>query len=1001
MDIATNAPDALRHKLMESDPGFRNVASRWIADNVPPQAEGEPISVITKLIAELRDERAHFPRAEEKEPFEVVVKLVHCHEILQIVNLAQILHSQEVRSKFPCDAAPVPRICNKQVVPNRMKLCNFTQCATSVPNPMPPEDPCCQCRRTLPECTDLLADGHVMSTDYRCIGNGWLRQQFEFGQRFRSNLDISTVMQSVTQGLDGYIAHYDSWVSKYQRTALYLTASCDAWRAAVLAAVKAKLDVCTTVFESHAPSKRDEGYLKRFHKTFTVCPGDKLSHNFAFVCKWWWQNQLDKELRSEANTVAAEPLQDILKRHEDFNRAHGYKKHYNNVPYLYPIPKLHKPPKMRFLAGVTSRTALPAAVPAVAAAVAAPAAVTAPMDHAGDTLEDDEPEQQVDAEHADAQQVAEIFGRRQQQANCSTSPASRELSGLLQDVMYWLRKKDHALFLRTGIRRYWIIQSAEEFFWEFKQHVPEYKGMQPRTIDFTSMYTNLTHESIYTNVARAVSEAFAYQEESHAGNTGVRLKGKHDLLSEAAILELLHFVVGNTYFSNSADRVIQQTVGLPMGTNAAPEIANLTLYVYEADYVDNLVLNGGEVHAREYSKSCRYIDDAIHFNAPPPPGPVYGLEFTEHSLSPTSRVFLGAKIDTLANGHIEFSVFDKSLEWDFPVIKFPHGKSNAPSHQTVGVALGQFKRFRSICTTFRAFKTAVALFTQRMLQRQHPIYALKRAWRAHLQAHAGDKRTNHQTMNLWYNRLISWLTHHPDAPIHAQAPYEPPSAPVDDEQATTPLRDPECEASQTPASATSSDAFSTRPPDDEPFTERLFKYCRNTSEVYDSLDATTAKLLRNAMDLIRKRKSKPCTSLCQHCWQTFAEATIHKHQRVTCDRIRLLRAQLLEWYVPPLGTVPVATSSASVSTSGRHTVSSTTTAASVRSSSSSSSSSDDDDGSSDAGKSDSADTTVTPTAPAPQVPCLLLAAVAAAARRTDRRDSRPRAVEYFDNVDSN
>lgn len=66
-------------------------------------------------------------------------------------------------------------------------------------------------------------------------------------------------------------------------------------------------------------------------------------------------------------------------------------------------------------------------------------------------------------------------------------------------------------------------------------------------------------------------------------------------------MELVRFVVENTYLSNSADRVIHQKVGLPMGTNAAPELANLTFYVFESDYIDALVTAGREALARKYS----------------------------------------------------------------------------------------------------------------------------------------------------------------------------------------------------------------------------------------------------------------------------------------------------------------------------------------------------------------------------------------------------------------
>jgi hypothetical protein len=50
-------------------------------------------------------------------------------------------------------------------------------------------------------------------------------------------------------------------------------------------------------------------------------------------------------------------------------------------------------------------------------------------------------------------------------------------------------------------------------------------------------------------------------------------------------------VVQNTYLDNNDATLKHQSIGIPMGTNAAPELANLTLYVDEALFIDQLILN--------------------------------------------------------------------------------------------------------------------------------------------------------------------------------------------------------------------------------------------------------------------------------------------------------------------------------------------------------------------------------------------------------------------------
>ena len=54
-------------------------------------------------------------------------------------------------------------------------------------------------------------------------------------------------------------------------------------------------------------------------------------------------------------------------------------------------------------------------------------------------------------------------------------------------------------------------------------------------------------------------------------------------------MEHVRFIVNNTYICNDRSNIKKQTVGIPMGTNASPGLANLTLYTDESEYVDNLI----------------------------------------------------------------------------------------------------------------------------------------------------------------------------------------------------------------------------------------------------------------------------------------------------------------------------------------------------------------------------------------------------------------------------
>ena len=50
---------------------------------------------------------------------------------------------------------------------------------------------------------------------------------------------------------------------------------------------------------------------------------------------------------------------------------------------------------------------------------------------------------------------------------------------------------------------------------------------------------------------------------------------------------MVEFLIDNIYVEFGG-HVYQQTVGIPMGTNCAPLVADLFLYSYEADFVQHL-----------------------------------------------------------------------------------------------------------------------------------------------------------------------------------------------------------------------------------------------------------------------------------------------------------------------------------------------------------------------------------------------------------------------------
>ena len=60
--------------------------------------------------------------------------------------------------------------------------------------------------------------------------------------------------------------------------------------------------------------------------------------------------------------------------------------------------------------------------------------------------------------------------------------------------------------------------------------------------------------------------------------------------------------------------LFHQAIGIPMGTNCAPLLADLCLYSYENEILDNMIRSGHRRLARSFNLCYRYTDDSIVFN---------------------------------------------------------------------------------------------------------------------------------------------------------------------------------------------------------------------------------------------------------------------------------------------------------------------------------------------------------------------------------------------------
>ena len=150
---------------------------------------------------------------------------------------------------------------------------------------------------------------------------------------------------------------------------------------------------------------------------------------------------------------------------------------------------------------------------------------------------------------------------------------------------------------------------------------------------------------------------------------------------------MLEFLVDNI-FVVFAGKVLQQIIGIPMGINCAPLLADIVLYSYEAEFIHSLLSAGKKRLASQFNFTYRYIDDVLSINNPDFDnylGQMYPLSLISKTLR-RATLLLPSWIYTCQSvGTVNFALYDKRADFNFHITNFPFLSSSIPSSPAYGV----------------------------------------------------------------------------------------------------------------------------------------------------------------------------------------------------------------------------------------------------------------------------------------------------------------------------
>ena len=559
----------------------------------------------------------------KQKPFLIVN---HVNKLVEKVNINGILNSDNTKMLFPVNLEyyAVPRLSFRYSKSIRSKIVNYHDVITDANH----DNIVCKCDNYDVRYKDH-SHGHIVTGDMGIIKNNNLRDLLNRGLGYHDQQvpDKVKAKEAFISGLDSYI-HKTSIATSTPATCF------KAWKSNILEHLDTNLSKCKEYHYYSVLKDADvKAELSQLHDDFVLTPVDKASNNVAIVCKRYYLDVMSSEIENSptfelVSDDSAAFLDDIQTKLSNLKLDMNLK-----IPYLYATVKMHKvPKKFRFItAGCESLMSNP---------------------------------------------------------SIATSKCLKLLLKFARtSYKYKIKYLDNNIF---------IVDNREKvvtFLDDSNQMKTTNKSVT--TWDFATLYTKIPHEKLkekiglfvrtimgYVNIDRG-AQYVCYSKKS--GNTYFSKSKSSSNVSYSAdsLVRIINTVIDNA-FVRYHGKIYRQKIGIPMGTNVAPYLANIFLHIYEHEYLSKLVENNEVNVAKKLANVFRYQDDCISLNDNGEFGKhynkIYPTEMTLEctNISKSVVTFLDLRI-SIFRGMFTYRSYDKRNDFNFKICSYPNLKGNIPT----------------------------------------------------------------------------------------------------------------------------------------------------------------------------------------------------------------------------------------------------------------------------------------------------------------------------------
>ena len=197
------------------------------------------------------------------------------------------------------------------------------------------------------------------------------------------------------------------------------------------------------------------------------------------------------------------------------------------------------------------------------------------------------------------------------------------------------------------------------------------------------------------------------------------------------VCDALTFLLDN-FFIQFGTKLYRQVVGIPMGTNCAPLVADFFLFCYDRDFMISLSNDKQAGVIEVFNTTSRYLDDISNINN------VYfdnmvsqiypsELQLNKSNTSDTEAAFSDLHL-SISNDIVSTIIYDKRDDFHFEIVNFPFLDGDVPRSTSYGVYISELIRFARASSYVADFNTSNTLLTQKLLKQGYWYHKLRKTF---------------------------------------------------------------------------------------------------------------------------------------------------------------------------------------------------------------------------------------------------------------------------------